>query len=291
LVVALGWEPEEPEFLPGDELADQVEQFQDRLHPVSTLPSEFSEFAQTIKSLALPNVPEPRVLWVIDIDPMAAGVGDRVRCAAKHTRGSLGFPVNRSGSGSVDGFLTAGHVTRKGVGSSVELEVPSRLGRSTYSSLGKVVQHADPVGVGGVGGWDYAVVELNPGVPGPPQLTSKVASLPNSTPQPIPVTMYAALSGIQTGGIIGSLNTLGLPPAPPPAITRLWRDCWIMIPSAIAQRGDSGAAVLETSTGSAVGMLIGGSRQVPGTTYAVQYVQDLDNLITKELAAASVSII
>ena len=153
-----------------------------------------------------------------------------------------------------------------------------------------MVQHADPVGAGGRGGWDYAVVELNAGVAGPTQLTSKVASLSQNLPQPVPVTVYNALSGIQTGGIIGSLATLGLPPAPP-ATTRLWRDCWIMIPSAIAQQGDSGAAVVETATDSGVGMLVGGSRQVPTTTYAVQYVQDLENLTTHELAPAKVSII
>jgi hypothetical protein len=232
------------------------------------------------------------VFWVSTVEPLAAGVGDRVRCAVTHQRGSLGFPTGQTGSGTVDGFLTAGHVTPGGVGSTVELETPHRFGPSTYSSLGFVVGHDDPVGLASPGGWDYALVALAQGVPAPAPLTSSIASLSPWLPNPVPVTMHAALSGVQTGGIVGALTTLGVPSPPaPPATSRLWRDCWIMIPSAIGQQGDSGAAVVETSTGAAVGMLVGGSRQVPATTYAVQYVQDLENLAASALTPSNISII
>lgn len=285
----LGTPPEASRIFPGHELGRQIESFWHQLQPLSTLPDEW---VRAISMLARADIPEPLVLWVSSVDPLAAGVGDRIRCATTHTRGSLGFPTDGTGSGNVDGFLTVGHVIPGGVGCPVQLESPSRFGRSTYSNLGSVVQHADPVGASGTGGWDYAVVALDPGVNGPPPLTPTVASLPAALPQPTPVTMHGGVSGIQTGGIVGALTTLGVssPPAPP-GTSRLWRDCWIMIPSAMAQQGDSGAAVIETSTGAALGMLIGGSRQLPGTTYAVQYVQDLENLTVNELAPSSVSVI
>jgi hypothetical protein len=281
--------PEETKFLPGEDLEGQAEWFRSQLQPLSTLPQEQ---VRQLRTLVLGDVPEPLVFWVSTVEALAAGVGDRIRCAVKHQRGSLGFPTSQTGSSTVDGFLTAGHVTPGGIGSTVELETPHRFGSNTYSSLGSVVGHDDPVGLASPGGWDYALVALAQGVTAPSPLTSSIASLSAWLPNPVPVTMHAALSGVQTGGIVGALTTLGVPSPPaPPATSRLWRDCWIMIPSAIGQQGDSGAAVVETSTGAAVGMLVGGSRQVPAATYAVQYVQDLENLAASVLTPSNISII
>jgi hypothetical protein len=273
-----------------ESLESRVESFLGRLQPLSSQPPALVEAILT----AIPHsidVPEPLVLWVSTIEPLAAAPGDRVRCPTARVRGSLGFPTRRAGSTTVDGFLTAGHVTPGGVGGGVDLETMNQHGPPTYSRIGTVIRHADPIGLGGAGGWDYALVEVDPGVNPPSPLTSNVASLSPTLPSPLPVTMHGAVSGLQMGGIVGALTVLGVPTPPaPPATSRLWRDCWIMIPSAIGQQGDSGAAVLDTSSGEGVGMLVGGSRQLPAVTYAVQYVQDLENLTASELTPANISI-
>lgn len=233
---------------------------------------------------------EPLILEVSTIEPLAAvGTGDRIRCVTTHTRGSLGFPVDM-GRGAPDGFLTAGHVTPQGVNSVVELESPHRFGQATYVPIGTVEHHSDPIGAAGIGGWDFAVVRSDLGST-PPPLTTSVASLPALVSNPRPVTLHGAISGVQQGGIVGSLQALGLPGAGIASTTRLWRDCWIMIPSGVAQQGDSGAAVTDATSGDAIGTLVGGSRQLPNTTFAVQYVQDLENLLADRLTALGVGVI
>jgi hypothetical protein len=271
------------------ELKSQVGRFWEQLQPLDSLPPGFAE---ELSALVSPEAPPPVVLSVSDLEAAAVGAGDRTRCAATHARGTLGFPVARSGTRVVDGFLSAGHVFPLGLNSVAQLEIPQRFSSNSYSVLGTVVAHADPVNAGSPGGWDYALIGLDAGIVPPAALTSTVASLSTTLPQPLPVTMHGGISGVQSGGIVGVLMTLGVPSPPAPAaISRLWRDSWILIPSATAQQGDSGAAVLDAASYEAIGILVGGSRQLPATTYAVQYVQDLESLLQHELALASVSLV
>ena len=288
LVVAL--DPHPPRPVAGDnELKIQVSQFWEQLQPLTSLPPGI---ASDLSDLVWHEAPRPVVLSVSDFEAAAVGVGDRTRCAATRSRGSIGFPVSRFGTPSVDGFLSAGHVFPNGLNSVAELETPRQFTSNSYSALGSVVAHADPVYAAGRGGWDYSLVALNLGIIPPAGLTSTVASLPLTLPEPLPVTMHGGISGVQSGGIIGALLTLGVPRGSASAvISRLWRDCWILIPSATAQQGDSGAAVLNAASNEAIGILVGGSRQLPATTYAVQYVQDLENLLRYEPALTGVSLV
>lgn len=102
--------------------------------------------------------------------------------------------------------------------------------------------------------------------------------------QPIAATMYGAMGGTATGGIVGALIAYGS------ASSRLWRDSWILIASAMATRGDSGAFVVDNNTKEAIGIVVGGSCQPASTNFAVQYVQDLSSLQGAVLHAKGITL-
>ena len=235
--------------------------------------------------------PEPMSEPTVRPHMVRSHAGSGIRCAVTHTRGTISFPVSLDGGETPQGFLTAGHVVPGGPGSTVEMATSRRFRRKTFRPFGTVRNQEDPIGALGKGGWDFAVVATNRAAP-PRPLKAGVASLPRALTQPLPVTLRGSISGVQPGGIVGSLTTLGADPYQDPSgNSRLWRDCWILIPSAIAQQGDSGAAIVESATGAAVGVLVGGSRMAPLTTYAVQYAQDVDHLSRHVLQPLGVSIV
>jgi hypothetical protein len=186
-------------------------------------------------------------------------------------RGTVGVPVVRTmDNSSIDGFLTAGHVV-SGLGAQV---VKSRRSLPTKGPvLGQVACYSDPVAPPGAistTGFDIAVVDLDPGQSPLSPVSTGVAQLPSSPPQPVPVRVRCGFSRkSRLGMICASLMAGGSP-------RRQWQDCWILTPG-LAQAGDSGSPVITTAGQELVGMLVGGARQGGRLRYAFHYVQDHDS--------------
>lgn len=230
---------------------------------VSQLPSE-TRFVPVIRPIPLAAA-----------GPLSLVSGDPIRCAQSHARGTAGLPVDRTDDEgrSTPGFLTAGHVTPNGTGSTVEAIIKHGLLPTTYPTIGHVSLHNDPIANPNVAGYDFAVVDTDPSRvsvtgPGHQGATHIVAPLT----QPVGVTMYASSGTVTNAVVMGALLVVGDP------LARLWKNCWLLLPSGIATQGDSGSGVILKSPVEAVGMVVGGSRMVPSASYLVQYMHDMESL-------------
>jgi Trypsin-like peptidase domain len=209
-----------------------------------------------------------------------ARVGSVLLDAATNERGTVGVPVERTdGRGTVTrGILTAGHVvTAKGEVLNSWPLLPYRGKR-----LGRVSLWSDPLAPAGstsVPGVDLAVIDLDEKADPISPVSSGVARLPSSPPQPIPVVVHRGFKPNGYGTIVAALITCGAP-------HRQWSDCWILTPG-LAQDGDSGAAVA-TLQGQLVGMLVGGATQGRPSNVNHHYVQDHDSVERSLLAAAGI---
>jgi len=214
-------------------------------------------------------------------EPLAK-VGSVLLDPAAGGRGTIGVPVIRTlDDGSlIEGFLTAGH-TVAGLGAQV---VKSRSWRRSHGrALGRVFVHSDPVAPPGIQarpGFDMAVVDLDPGQKPLTPVSSGLAQLPSSPPQPVPVRMRGGFTRNGLGMVCASLIAGGSP-------RRQWQDCWIMVPG-LAVQGDSGGCVVTVSGQELLGMLVGGARQGGQSRYAMHYVQDHDSAQQSLLTPAGV---
>lgn len=234
---------------------------------------------EQVKVLSLPS--ETRFIAVIRPIPLAAAgplsmvSGDPIRCAQSHAKGTAGLLVERTDAHgrSIPGFLTAGHVTPNGTGSAVEAIVKHGLFPTTYPTIGQVSRHNDPISSPNVAGYDFAVVDTDPSVvnvTGPSH--NGAGHIAGPLTQPVGVTMYAGSATVANAVVMGALLVVGDP------VSRLWKNCWLLLPSGIATQGDSGSGVILNSPFEAVGMVVGGSRMVPSASYLVQYMHDMESL-------------
>jgi hypothetical protein len=224
--------------------------------------------------------PEPFVTASPTVAP-----GRACRCKETRERGTMGFLTNRGGpqGRTVRGFITAGHCTA-GVGSTLEAIRERRILGTQYTPVGKVCLHSDPVLNPGQAGYDVALADggANVTVVSIPPV-SGVATLSPFMREPVPVEIYAGVSGKVEGALVASLMSYGSPACQ-------WKDSWLMVPSGATTFGDSGAAVLVAGTREGAGIVVGGSRQADSGQALVQYVQDLDSLSRDVLAPTGAAI-
>ena len=198
-------------------------------------------------------------------------------------RGTVGAPVIRTDDDGriVEGFLTAGHAV---AGRGAQILQSRRMWPSRRAPLGRVFLHRDPVvpyGMPAPPGFDIAVVDLASGQRPFRAVSSGVAQLPSSPPQPVPVRVRGGFTPDGPGMICASLMAGGHP-------SRQWKDCWVMVPARSAKDGDSGACVVTTPGRELVGMLVGGAQQGGSSRYGFHYVQDHDSVQRSLLTQAGV---
>lgn len=185
------------------------------------------------------------------------------------------------------GFVTAGHLVDRGR-SQVVVTGRSYTGQPKRIS-GTVVAWSDPYKSGPIGGFDYAVVQADDGV----------TFVNNAGPQPAPVPPYVPLNalilrdGWQGGGpsygmVTGALTQVG-------DGDRQWRSCWMLGPSFLLDRGDSGTLLMtmtaEGHPDRILGHFVGGSYW-PGTRGLVHlYVQDFSECLQGGYKTRSISML
>jgi hypothetical protein len=254
-----------------DEDLNSYEVYKDRLLPLRAFRNE-RRFLDIVDRLLTGRTAEPLILEVSTPEPLArsgvvpVGPGDRLRCTSTRQKGTLG-PTVKVTEEEKDGFITAGHMT---AGKDSLIELQHRKFR--WKQVGTVIQHADPATSPGTAGWDYAVVELDSGYRHASTAKSTIDIIPAHLSDPLSVRISGAESGDQVGAIVGSLRVYGSP------MSRLWNDSWLLMPSAIAAPGDSGAVVVNADSGNLIGIVVGGSMQVSTKKCAIQYVQDLASI-------------
>ena len=203
--------------------------------------------------------------------------GTRIRCTATGQTATLGLPLIRNRSSSIDAFLTAGHFTRPHA--VIELVV-SRYGlRTSQHRIGRVIAHNDPTCTS-TPGYDYAIVELDAGatVAGPG--SSGVWSVTSPLTQPQLCTLHGAVAGsVANLGLIGALTLYG-------GVSGIWKNSWLLVPSGIVAQGDSGAPLITAPGSEAAAMLIGGSCLGSSSVFIAQYAQDLASLENDVLSPA-----
>jgi len=230
------------------------------------------------------SLTEPEPLSNPSSIPVYAGAV--LRCIASNKQGTIGPSVEGldSSGNRYKGILTAGHVTPKGNGSSVEIIQQQRLLQPVYQPMGSVICHKDPVSHTGPG-YDVSVVKLDKNTHITGFKPAGVAGIQRTLTQPLLCTMYGGVSGIlYQAGIVGALTSYGNQ-------NRLWSNSWLMLPSTVATLGDSGSLVSINSTSEAVGMLVGGSRAANAPWYLCWYAQDLFSIQKDVLSSIGLKIV
>jgi len=244
------------------------------------MPVPFSELPEKIREV-LPGwaaQADVRALVTGPPEPLSGSVcwGDSIRCSSARTRGAVGPSVEWTATDGSrkEGFLTAGHVTPNGRGTVVESVTIRRLRPSTYQNIGTVTFFDDPINHPGIATYDVAVVDTSStSVSITAANHHGVATIQAPLQAPLEASMLGAVSGmVPKVALEGALLVMG------DRSTRLWKNCWIMVPSAAAAQGDSGATVLVNSTAEIAGIVVGGSRFQASPTYMVQYVQSMETL-------------
>jgi hypothetical protein len=209
-----------------------------------------------------------------------AASGSVIRCQITRKRGTLGLPLVSIRPNWSRAFLTVGHLCPMGVGSVVEL-VDERLFGTDFRTLGKVVAHSNPVTpITSRAGYDFAVVELDPGVKVDAPKYSGFSVVRSPLTQPLRATLYGAISGVKPqAAIFGALDVYGGPHG-------IWKNAWMLLPSGLVSQGDSGGVLLLDSDQSVLGMVVGGSRFDESDSYLVQYAHDMDSLQREALTPA-----
>ncbi len=188
-----------------------------------------------------------------------------------------------SGNRLFTGVLTAGHCTPYGQGSAVYIVQQRSFRPPHHHLIGSVIHHSDPAGQKRPS-YDVSVVELGTSAHIAGFKPSGIAAVQPPLTQPLLCSMYGGLSGtFHQAGIVGALTSFGNPKG-------LWKNSWLMLPSSVAQRGDSGSLVSVNSTSEGVGLLVGGSRAVNTPWYLCWYAQDLSSIQSDFLSPYNITI-
>jgi hypothetical protein len=258
-----------------------------RLLPLWLLPDRIRKdlkewnFLETTVFLA---VTEPEPLSNAHSIPVSAG--DVLWCPATNEHGTIGPSVEGDDpSGNrFKGVLTAGHVT-KGIGSPIDIVQQRRLLPPQCNRIGSVLYHDDPINRPGIPGYDISVVKLDTNAYISGFNPVGVAALQGPLTQPVLCSMYGGVTGIfRYAGIVGALTCYG-------SNNRLWSNSWLMLPSNVAAKGDSGSLVIVNSTSEAIGLLVGGSRALNTSWFLCWYAQDLFSIQNKVLLSLNVKIV
>ncbi|GAA3019542.1 hypothetical protein GCM10020229_33530 [Kitasatospora albolonga] len=180
-------------------------------------------------------------------------------------RGTVGLTCTHLGAPA---FLTAGHLV-SGSGGRVEVAATGRGAPVGWVS-GQVVRWNDPLGLGPIGGYDYAVVRIAP--PDDTATVTHAGPLPAPGPPygPLAVSVYGGRSGRCRGTVTGALEQLG-------DADRQWLTLWQVVTSEPLGYGDSGSLAMVDSgpyRGRLLGHLVGGTVTAPHA-FDHCYVQDL----------------
>jgi hypothetical protein len=115
-----------------------------------------------------------------------------------------------------------------------------------------------------------AIVEVSPDVPAESPKYSGFAQLKSPLSQPLPATLYGAMTGINSSAALcGTLSAYGGPYG-------VWKNSWMVLPSGLISQGDSGGTLVVNSTKGVVGLVVGGSRYDESPSYLVQYAHDME---------------
>jgi hypothetical protein len=225
----------------------------------------------------LANRPEPFV-----------SSGDPIRSISPpQGRGTVGLPVTRTDASgnTVEGFMTAGHCAPAGVGSTIEAIHTHGILPATHTKLGTVGLHREPVSSGGPE-HDVAVVDnVSPGAAVTGPSTGVIARLSPVISSPFALDVHGGASGTVGAEIMGSFLDVEY------SNSRLWKDCWLLVPSGVTAPGDSGAAAVDLNR-DVVGTLVGGSRSTrKSRAPSFQYLQDMDSLEHGFLAPNNVTLV
>lgn len=206
--------------------------------------------------------------------------GAAIRCQLTGDQATLGVALANnlppSQASHPKAFLTAGHFTQTG---SV-IELVSRR----HPAIGTVSYTQDPRRNPGQPGYDVAVVDIHPHIILSQPAHAGVAHIQSPINVPLPCTLQCPAGRIRQAGIVGSLNAYG-------SAVGVWKNSWLVLPSGIIRKGDSGGTLISCQTNEVVGMVVGGSRFPNSGSYMAQYAHDMASVETDILIGQGYSIV
>jgi hypothetical protein len=218
------------------------------------------------------EIPPDTLVEVVTRPVPGVASGQVVEEAAPARRHAIvGLTCMLKRTGDID-FITAGHLV-DGAQARVVVTNNDYYPHPTIAE-GTVVAWSDPYKEGPAGGFDYAVVQVDRGGVEP-----YIPVVPHPTPvQPyVPINALMLRQGWQQAGaqrygmVTGALNQVG-------DGDRQWRSCWMLGPSFLLNRGDSGTLLVTMDAAGhgdkILGHFVGGSYWPDREGLVHLYVQD-----------------
>ena len=177
-------------------------------------------------------------------------------------------------------LLTAGHIFPGGLGSRVDRWQTMHRFFNSRQEIGHLKHLQVPVA--NVAGWDAAVIELSYSAQPRGTLMWRGVERFDS---PEFVVVHGAITGwVSQAAVQGALIEVEYEQG------RRWKNCWMMAPSGVLRRGDSGSAVFTRRDARFLGMYVGSSFLVASDKALFHYVQDAFTLQTEVLTGWQISL-
>ena len=212
--------------------------------------------------------------------PISATPGAAIRCQSTGDQATLGVALAKnpppSQASRPTAFLTAGHFTQ--TGSVIE------LASWRHPAIGSVFYSQDPRRNQGQPGYDVAVVDIYSRIILSQPAHAGVAHIQSPINVPLPCMLQRPAGRIRQTSIVGSLNAYG-------SAVGVWKNSWLVLPSGIIRKGDSGGTLISCQTNEVVGMVVGGSRFPNSGSYMAQYAHDMASVEADILISQGYSVI